>query len=99
MVNPQGLVTEFSLIGAAVLLAALVVVGLLVLRSRHGAASVTVIESEAHVPREQWTMPPLALLARPVQSTGRKAAMLSMEVYLLLAVSLLIVKAVQLAGG
>jgi Mn2+/Fe2+ NRAMP family transporter len=92
-------VTEFSAVGAAVLIGALTVVGLLVLRSRRGGGGVTVIESEPRVPKEQWTMPPLALLARPEQSAGRKAAMLSMEIYLLLAVALLIVKAVQLAGG
>jgi hypothetical protein len=44
-------------------------------------------------------MPPLTLLDRPVASTSRKLAMLSMEGYLLLAVVLLIVKAVQLAGA
>jgi hypothetical protein len=44
-------------------------------------------------------MPPITLLARPPASTARKAAMLSMEAYLLLAVALLVVKAVQLAGG
>jgi hypothetical protein len=38
-------------------------------------------------------------LQRPRASTGRKLAMLSMEAYLLLAIALLIVKAVQLAGG
>jgi hypothetical protein len=44
-------------------------------------------------------MPPIALLERPVASTGRKVAMLSMEGYLLLAIAMLIVKAVQLGGA
>jgi hypothetical protein len=44
-------------------------------------------------------MPPLALLARPEMSTGRKAAMLTMSGYLAVAVILLVVKAIQLAGG
>ena len=44
-------------------------------------------------------MPPIALLQRPKQSAGRKAAMLAMAAYLLLAIVLLAVKAVQLAGG
>jgi hypothetical protein len=44
-------------------------------------------------------MPPIALLERPRQSAGRRAAMLAMEAYLFLAIVLLVVKAVQLAGG
>ena len=44
-------------------------------------------------------MPPLALLARPQWSTGRKVAMLTLRCYLLASVILLIVKAVQLSGG
>jgi hypothetical protein len=48
---------------------------------------------------EQWTMPPLALLARPEWSTGRKVAMLTLRGYLVASVILLIVKAAQLGGG
>jgi hypothetical protein len=92
-------VTTFSLVGGAVLAAGLLVFGALTLRSRRGARAVTVIESQPHVPKEQWTMPPIALLARPPASRGRKLAMLTMEGYLLAAVAMLIVKAVQLAGG
>ena len=57
------------------------------------------LPEEPHVPREQWTMPPLALLDRPEWSTSRKVTMLAMQAYLFLAVVLLVVKAVQLAGG
>jgi hypothetical protein len=39
------------------------------------------------------------LLGRPEASTVRKVTMLSMEGYLLLAIILMVVKAVQLAGG
>jgi len=46
--------------------------------------------------RATWTMPPLALLERPVWSPGRKAAMLLLRGYLVVAVLLLIVKTVQL---
>jgi Mn2+/Fe2+ NRAMP family transporter len=92
-------VTTFSLIGGAALAAALVVAGALVFRSQRGAKDVIVVQTRPEVPREQWTMPPIALLQRPRASTGRKLAMLSMEAYLLLAIALLIVKAVQLAGG
>ncbi len=46
-----------------------------------------------------WRMPPLALLDRPPWSPGRKAAMIALRVYLVVAVGLLVVKAVQLASG
>ncbi len=92
-------VTELALIGGAVLAVALLALGAAQLRAGRGAAAVTVIESAPAVPKEQWTMPPLALLERPPQSLGRRVAMFAMEGYLLVAVALLIVKAVQLAGG
>ncbi len=92
-------VTSVSLIGGAVLAAGLLGLGAVALRSRRGAAAVTVIGPEPSVPREQWTMPPLALLARPQWSTGRKVAMLTLRGYLLISMILLIVKAVQLGGG
>jgi NRAMP (natural resistance-associated macrophage protein)-like metal ion transporter len=93
-------VTAVSLIGGAALAVGMVVFGLVTLRGRRGAAAVTVIESgPPQPPKEQWTMPPLALLGRPEWSTGRKVAMLSLRGYLLVSVILLIVKAVQLGGG
>jgi hypothetical protein len=92
-------VTAVTLGGAAVLAAGLLSFGLVTLRSRRHAASVTVIEPTPRVPKEQWTMPPLALLARPQWSTGRKVAMFTLRGYLLGSVILLIVKAVQLGGG
>jgi Mn2+/Fe2+ NRAMP family transporter len=49
--------------------------------------------------RESWRMPPLALLNRPTWSRGRKIAMFALRMYLVVAVLLLIVKAVQLAVG
>jgi NRAMP (natural resistance-associated macrophage protein)-like metal ion transporter len=48
--------------------------------------------------RQAWTMPPLALLERPVWSPGRRAAMLLLRGYLVVAVALLVVKTVQLGG-
>ena len=44
-------------------------------------------------------MPALALLERPRWSTGRRVAMLTLSGYLVLAIILLVVKAVQLALG
>ncbi len=49
--------------------------------------------------RRSWTMPPLALLGRPEWSPGRKAGMLALRGYLVIAVLLLVVKAIQLSGG
>jgi NRAMP (natural resistance-associated macrophage protein)-like metal ion transporter len=49
--------------------------------------------------RENWRMPGLALLERPKWSTGRRVAMLTLSGYLVLAIILLAVKAVQLALG
>jgi len=49
--------------------------------------------------RETWTMKPVALLGRPPWSRARAATMTTMYVYLFLAVALLAVKAVKLAGG
>jgi len=92
-------VTRFALIGAAVIAVVLIGFGVATLRSRRRARAITVVEEAPQVPREQWTMPPLALLERPRWSTGRKVAMLTLRGYLLVSVVLLIVKAVQLAGG
>ncbi len=47
--------------------------------------------------RETWRMPPLALLGRPAWSRGRTAAMWALRAYLVVAVLLLVVKAVELA--
>jgi Mn2+/Fe2+ NRAMP family transporter len=90
-------VTSVALIGGAVLAAGLLVFGAVSLRSARGAAPV--VETGPAIPKQQWTMPPLALLARPEWSTGRKVAMLSLRGYLLISVILLIVKAIQLGGG
>jgi hypothetical protein len=49
--------------------------------------------------RENWRMPPLTLLNRPTWSPGRKLAILALRGYLVIAVVLLVIKAVQLAVG
>jgi Mn2+/Fe2+ NRAMP family transporter len=64
----------------------------------HARATRVRMEDEAPVvDRRTWTMPPLALLERPVWSPGRKTAMLVLRGYLLVAMILLVVKTVQLA--
>jgi NRAMP (natural resistance-associated macrophage protein)-like metal ion transporter len=92
-------VTTVSVIGAVVLAAGLLGFGLVTLRSRRAGSGVTVIETAPTVPRKQWTMPPVTLLSRPRWSAARKTAMLTMRIYLLISIVLLVVKAVQLAGG
>jgi uncharacterized membrane protein len=69
--------------------------GIFALRSRPTARGVEV-ERVSKERRSTWTMPPLALLERPVWSPGRRAAMLLLRGYLLIAVVLLIVKTIQL---
>jgi len=49
--------------------------------------------------RMTWRMPPLAALPKPVWSPGRKLGMLTLRLYLVIAVSLVIVKIVQLSLG
>jgi len=87
-------VTRLFLYMTAALLAVLAVAGLYMLRNRP-AASVE-LRRVSREKRSTWTMPPLALLERPVWSPGRKAAMLLLRGYLVVAVLLLIVKTVQL---
>ena len=96
---PSVNVTQVALIGGGVLLAGMLVFGLLLLRNRRGARGVTMIGETYDVPKEEWTMAPLALLGRPEWSTGRKVAMLSLRGYLVISVVLLIVKAVRLGGA
>jgi NRAMP (natural resistance-associated macrophage protein)-like metal ion transporter len=49
--------------------------------------------------RENWRMPPLTLLERPVMSRQRKIGMLTLRGYLLFAFVLVIVKVVEVAVG
>jgi Mn2+/Fe2+ NRAMP family transporter len=90
-------VKSLALIGGVVLAVGLVAVGVPALVARRTEPEPT--PEETQVPREQWTMPPLALLGRPRWSRPRKLTMLAMQGYLCVAVVLLVVKAVQLAGG
>jgi hypothetical protein len=81
----------------AVLGAVLVVVlgtgGVLYARSLAGRAEA---RTEVRGRRENWRMPPLALLERPQWSRGRHAALYSMYGYLVVAVGMLLVKAIRL---
>jgi len=79
----------------ALLVVALLMVGLVHLR--RGRTIDTPATSAAD--RLTWQMPPLANLPRPVWSTTRKAGMIALRGYLLVAALLMVVKVVQLAVG
>ncbi len=97
-VFPHVNVGALSLVLAAILLAGLAVSGALyATRRRQRPAEPEKPMSRAH--RDSWRMPPLALLGRPEWSRGRLVAMWALRVYLVVAVLLLLVKAVQLGGG
>jgi NRAMP (natural resistance-associated macrophage protein)-like metal ion transporter len=92
-------VTTLAAAGGGTLLAVLLGYGITWARARRGAEAVSVLDSAPAVPRELWTMPPAALLSRPQWSTARQAAMLALGSYMVVALILLVVKTVQLAGG
>jgi hypothetical protein len=91
-------VTALTAGGAAALVVALIAMGVYSLRVQPaGAAELAPAGSE--VPKERWTMPPATLLSRPEWSMPRRVAMLGLGSYMVVALVLLVVKSVQLAGG
>jgi Mn2+/Fe2+ NRAMP family transporter len=87
-------VNILSLTLGAILLLGLVVAGPLLLRARaRGPVSAPPMSAEL---RANWRMPPLNLLKRPAWSRSRTWGMYTLRGYLVLAVVLLAVKAVQL---
>jgi NRAMP (natural resistance-associated macrophage protein)-like metal ion transporter len=91
---PSVNVSHLFLYLSLVFLVVLIGMAAFVLRNRPGAA--VEVEKLPKERRSTWTMPPLALLERPVWSPGRKGAMLVLRGYLVLAVLLLVIKTVQL---
>jgi NRAMP (natural resistance-associated macrophage protein)-like metal ion transporter len=77
-VFPNINVTTFTLFGAAGLAVGLAGLGIQTLRTRRQAAAAGVAEEAYTIPKEQWTMAPLALLGRPQWSPGRTLAMRAM---------------------
>ena len=65
-------------------------------RLRAGTPAVAPVDRAG---REEWRMPPLALLSRPSISAGRKIGMSALRLYLAVAMILVIIKIVQLAIG
>jgi hypothetical protein len=87
-------VPTLLLVLSVILMLALIGGGLYVWRNRRRAPPRPAIDRET---RERWRMPPLALLNRPTWSPARRAALFTLRAYLVLAVLLLVVKAVELA--
>lgn len=95
-VFPSVDVTKLVLaLGSAMALVLLVGGVWLWLSQRHTAPLPEVSRAD----RENWRMPALALLERPTWSAARRIAMLTLSGYLVVAIVLLAVKAVQLATG
>jgi Mn2+/Fe2+ NRAMP family transporter len=96
-VFPHISVTVLSLVLGGILSVGLAASGALYVARRQAHPAPAAPMSRAH--KESWRMPPLALLGRPEWSRGRLVAMWALRVYLVVAVLLLLVKAVQLSGG
>ena len=99
------LVLIISTIFTSIDITKLVIVLSLALAASMVIASVLILRNPTRPPRmsaddkANWRMPALALLQPARWSLGRRAAVLAMQVYLAIAVLLLIVKAVQIAVG
>ncbi|GIM46520.1 putative manganese transport transmembrane protein [Collibacillus ludicampi] len=92
---PDVNVQLLTVVLAGILVIGLLVAGLLYYRQR--GKNPTYPESEQD--RMTWRMPPLSTLPKPVWSKTRKLGMILLRGYLLVAVIMLIVKAVQLSLG
>jgi Mn2+/Fe2+ NRAMP family transporter len=86
-------VNDVALILGGILLVVYATGGIVLLRNRSARPLVPVISAEQ---RANWRMPPLNLLSRPKWSRGRLFGMWALRSYLIVAVVLLLVKAIQL---
>ena len=82
-------------LGVALVVGMVAIAGVF-LRGRRATAAKT---EQPQLNRESWRMPPLAFLDRPVWSRGRLVGMWALRGYLVVAVVLLIVKAIQIGSG
>jgi len=89
-------VTKLVVVLASVMAVLLVGGGLWLWISQRGAARVPPV---SRAERVNWRMPALALLERPAWSLARRIAMITLSGYLVVAVILLAVKAVELTIG
>ena len=101
-VLPNLNVDSLALVLGSIIVAGFIVMGVYLLlpaqqaKRRARVRRAAIATAEHKVRRETWRMPQLALLERPVWSRGRTSAMWALRLYLVAAVLLLIVKAVQL---
>ena len=101
-VLPNLNVDSLALVLGSIIVAGFIVMGVYLLlpaqqaKRRAHVRRAAIATAEHKVRRETWRMPQLALLERPVWSRGRTSAMWALRLYLVAAVLLLIVKAVQL---
>jgi len=87
-------VTLLSEALGVLLVAVFVVAGVVMVRNRSKRPPPPVVPMEK---RATWRMPPLNLLERPTWSRGRLVGMYLLRIYLVVAVLLLLVKAIELA--
>jgi len=90
---PEINVNSLSVILGFVLVIGLAIAGVLSLRGRSNRPPIEAVSKET---KANWRMPPLALLDRPKWSRTRLVTMYALRGYLVLAVVLLLVKAIQL---
>ncbi len=86
-------VNDLALVLGGILLVVYVIGGIVLLRHRLARPPVAVVSAEQ---RANWRMPPLNLLSRPKWSRGRLLGMWALRAYLIVAVVLLLVKAIEL---
>jgi Mn2+/Fe2+ NRAMP family transporter len=86
---------QIVIIMAACAVASAAAGGWALVRARRAVGGVPVDRTS----RDTWRMPPLAMLSKPVLSTGRKIGLSALRAYLAIAMILVIVKIVQVALG
>jgi len=86
-------VNDLALVLGGILLVVYAIAGIAMLHNRHNRPPRVVVSPEE---RANWRMPPLNLLSRPTWSRGRIFGMWALRGYLLVAVVLLLVKAIEL---
>src|SRR5271157_5290451 len=89
-------VNDLALVLGGVLLVFYAIAGVLMLRHRGTRPPAATMSREQ---RANWRMPPLNLLSRPKWSRGRVLGMWALRGYLVVAVGLLLVKAIELGLG
>jgi hypothetical protein len=86
-------VNDLALVLGGVLVVFYAIAGVLMLRNR---VTHRPVETMSREQRANWRMPPLNLLNRPKWSRGRVLGMWALRGYLVVAVVLLLVKAIEL---